>query len=236
MILTFIYINPVLDTSLPSPYFQRSFPQSHYKDSSTTVCSKGKNMWATNADHMCSVKCYSGHIKKVKRNGQNLFQWLILSDPPNPKFILQHLVNMKILMIHFTFFIPSLWNLMCILHLQHISLWTSRISGFSSYLWLVPTPTQEFSHSMKTSTQLAYFSFGVFYPSDVHTFFLTQRRFYILITVMTPLQRPSLPCPIFVLEYKSPTLGKLNPWQLFHTAGCGWRKLMTTALRYAAFS
>lgn len=122
------------------------------------------------------------------------------------------MVNIKILMIHFTFFIPSLRNLMCILHLQHICTKpTSHISGFSCYLWLVPTPAQEFSHSMKISTQLSYLSFGVFYPSDVHTFFLMQRRSCSLITIMTPLQRPSLPCPVFVLEYKSPTLVKLNP-------------------------
>lgn len=78
---------------------------------------------------MCHLKFFGRHVKK-KQKGVNFNNMFCSNISQTLSF--QDILNIKLLIRYFTFFyflILSLQNLVCILHLQRISVWTSHTSS-----------------------------------------------------------------------------------------------------------
>lgn len=117
-------------------------------------------MWTTNV----LLNFSSSHLIKVKKKGKinfgNIFYLTKI-----PRILFQSTINIKALSIRvFPFFVChiwryvclplSLWNLLQILFLQRISIWTNHFSNLNSRMWQTATILTDCEQILKTNRNI----------------------------------------------------------------------------------
>lgn len=104
-----------------------TFPSFFCLEIPRSVLSNRNRMQITNAADICNFKFSSNHIKKKHMKFSIIFSLTQYSISKILSF--QQVTNIKILRCLTFFFLLSIWNPVCILYCQHISIWTRHISS-----------------------------------------------------------------------------------------------------------
>lgn len=89
-------------------------------------------MTATCASHVCNFKYSHNHFKNGEKKHKELILEINCTHLDLSKILSQHIINIKDLineMIYSLFYILSLQNPVCILHLEHFTIQTGHISS-----------------------------------------------------------------------------------------------------------